>query len=116
MAEILAAGYSLIRGYVVANWGRVVLYDGSGVAQLTLAAGDGRVAWSGSGNPRTLTVTLAGGEADVVGRTFARVKVFASSDLTSATPLVDETFTAAGPIQVADSLTVTLTVEIPDIA
>lgn len=114
MADILAAGYSDLRAYFAGAWGRVVLYDGDGVAQLTLPAGDARVAWSGT-NPRTVTVTLHGSEADVVGKTFARIKVFKSTDTTSSTPLADETFAegAAGPINALDSLTITHTFTTP---
>jgi len=120
MAEILAAAYQDIRAYTVANWTRVGLYDGAGSLSLALAPGDARMAWGGAGNPRTLTVSLTAVDADTTGRTFARIKVFKSSDAARATPFLDESIVVAGvPSAVtlvgADTLVVTLTVELPDI-
>lgn len=109
MGQPTAAGYAALRNKIAADWRRVVLYDGAGTAQLVLPAGDGRAAWGAAANPRVLTVSLLGSQADVVGKTFARIKVFDAADVTNATPLADEALAegAAGPIAAADSLTIT---------
>lgn len=121
MAAILAAAYEDLRAYAVLNWTRVGLYDGAGALSLVLAPGDPRAVWSGAGNPRTLTVSLTAVDADTTGKTFARIKVFKAGDVARATPLLDELIAVAGvPSAVtlvgADTLTVTHTVELPDIA
>lgn len=125
MAEILAAAYQDLRAHVVSTWTRVGLYDEAGVPSLALAPGDARVAWSGAGNPRTLTVALTAEDADTTGLTFARIKVFAAADVGLLVPLLNEPIMVPGsdppeegPVTLAgaDTLVVTLTVELPDIA
>lgn len=124
MAQITEAAYQDLRAHAVSTWTRVGLYDEAGVLSLSLAPGDPRVAWSGAGNPRTLTVTLTAEDADTTGLTFARIKVFTVADAGMAAPLLNELIMIAGsdppepgPVTLVglDTLEIMHEVELPDL-
>jgi hypothetical protein len=117
MSALLAAGYADLRAYVIANWGRVRLYNAADALQLSLAATDPRVVWGANANPFTLTVNLSGADADTLGKTFYSARIFKASDAAYATSFGYELFAegAATVGQATDTLTLTATFELPDL-
>jgi hypothetical protein len=123
MAAITTAGYQDLRDRIEANWLYIEIRDASvagtgGAAIVRLPVSDSRVDWIHSPGAQALQlrVVLTGSDADVpvpvTARSSAIYKVSSAGTALSAETLIEGDATLNAD---ADSVTITHTIEVPDI-
>lgn len=123
MAAVTSAGYQDLRDYITANWQYIEIRNASGAgtsgtAVVRLPVSDARVDWiNGAGaQALQLRVILTGSDADITEpvtlRSSAIYKVASGGSALSAEVLAEGDATINAP---ADSVTITHTIEVPDI-
>jgi hypothetical protein len=123
MAAVSAAGYQDIRDYIQANWQYIEIRNAGaagtgGAAVVRLPVSDARVDWIHTGGAQALQlrVVLTGSDADIAEpvtlRSSAIYKVASGGSALSAEVLAEGDATINAP---ADSVTITHTIEVPDI-
>jgi hypothetical protein len=123
MAAVTSSGYQDIRDHIEATWTYIELRDASvagtgGAPVVRLPLSDPRVDWIHSGGAQALQlrVVLTGSDSDITEpvtlRSSAIYKVGTGGSALSAETLVEGDATINAP---ADSVTITHTLEVPDI-
>jgi hypothetical protein len=114
--EVTAAFYTWLKAQIVAQLTRVRFLDGAGVPVLALTTADPRVKWQVvAGNPIELHVTLAGTEADVVGKVFRRSVIHQAGDAAHAEPMSSAEY-ALTTIGAEDRIIFKHKLQVPEIA
>jgi hypothetical protein len=113
--EIPSAGYEQLRDYVQNNWGFISVLDDTGteITRIDVAA-DGRASWSTGAQTRSITVTVAGSDADVTTPVTISGSELYDSDVATDV-LSSDSFTGATLEKDADELTVEHEVQVPQV-
>lgn len=116
MAEITSSAYADLRNHIESNWKHIELQDETGTPVVRLSPSDSRVSWTHSAGSQILTlqVVVKGSDTDIsVPQTFAKSVIF--NVASGGNALSTESFTAFTMETDQDELTVTHSIQVPQV-
>lgn len=116
MAEITQAAYQDLRGHIQSNWQYIELQDDVGTPIVRLSPSDSRVTWTHVADSQTLQlqVVITGSDSEItLPTTFAKSVIY--NVASGGNPISEEVFEAFTMTQAEDQLTVTHSIQVPQV-